>query len=101
MDLEQLQKNYDDLKIKYDELIEENKQLKEHLKKYTAPERKKKYYQAHKETIKNKVRQYQKEKDYKPQISAEKRKEYNKRAYEKRKKKIININYDLSASKNT
>jgi len=53
---------------------------KEHLKKYTAPERNKKYYEANKEVIK--------ERNYKSSvISPEKRKEYARRAYLKQKEK--------------
>ena len=58
---------------------------KEHLKKYTAPERNKKYYEANKEVIK--------ERNYKPPvISPEKRKEYTRRAYLKQKEKRANEN---------
>ena len=58
---------------------------KEHLKKYTAPERNKKYYEANKEVIK--------ERNYKPSvISPEKRKEYARRAYLKQKEKRANEN---------
>jgi hypothetical protein len=86
MDLEQ-QENYNELKIKYDLLVKENEDLKTHLKKYTSPERKKKYYQKHKDEIKQKVRDYQKNTNYKE--APEKRKEYNKRSYERRKQKLI------------
>ena len=72
-----------------EKLIEENKLLKEkinelteHLKKYTAPCRNKKFYENHKEEIKKKVMEY-KEKKQDP----EKIKEYNRRAYLKRKQK--------------
>ncbi len=63
---------------KVKELYNENNSLKERLKNYTNPERKKKYYQQHKEEI------LQKHKE----ISSEKRAEYNKRAYQKRKEKV-------------
>ncbi len=50
-----------------DKLIEENKLLKEkinglteHLKKYTAPKRNKKFYENHKEEIIKKVMEYKK-----------------------------------------
>ena len=58
----------------------ENVELKEKLKKYTNPERYKKYYQTHKEELKE--RHYEKS-DYKP--SKEQTKIYNKRYYEKKK----------------
>ena len=57
------------------ELVE----TKEHLKKYTAPIAKKIYYENNKESIKLKVKEYNYIK------SPEQVKEYNKRAYEKRK----------------
>jgi hypothetical protein len=68
----------DFLQKKLKEVIDENNSLKERLKNYTNPDRKKKYYQQHKEEI------LQKHKD----ISPEKRAEYNKRAYQKRKEMI-------------
>ncbi len=54
--------------------------IKEHLKKYTAPERNKLFYKEHKEEL------LQKMKD-KP-ISQEKRKEYNKKYYLKKKEQF-------------
>ena len=38
---------------------EENKELKEKLKKYTAPQRHKKYYETHKDVILAKNKEYQ------------------------------------------
>jgi len=74
-------------------LIEENKLLKEkinelteHLKKYTAPFRNKKFYENHKDEIKKKVMEY-KEKNKEKKQDPEKIKEYNRRAYLKRKQK--------------
>ena len=76
-----------------DKLIEENKLLKEkinelteHLKKYTAPKRNKKFYENHKEKIIKKVIEY-KEKNKDKKSDPEKIKEYNRRAYLKRKEK--------------
>ena len=76
-----------------EKLIEENKLLKEkinelteHLKKYTAPCRNKKFYENHKEEIKKKVMEY-KEKNKEKKQDPEKIKEYNRRAYLKRKQK--------------
>ena len=75
-----------------EKLIEENKLLKEkinelteHLKKYT-PCRNKKFYENHKEEIKKKVMEY-KEKNKEKKQDPEKIKEYNRRAYLKRKQK--------------
>ena len=56
--------------------IELNK-TKEHLKKYTAPSRNKKYYEAHKEELLEKMKSNP--------VSSEKRKENNKKYYLKKK----------------
>jgi len=76
----------EELLIKYQLLEEENAILKkelietkEHLKKYTAPSRSKKFYETHKEEI------LEKKKD--PKVK-EQRKEINKRAYQKKKEKL-------------
>ena len=76
-----------------EKLIEENKLLKEkinelteHLKKYTAPCRNKKFYENHKEEIIKKVMEY-KEKNKNKKQDPEKIKESNRRAYLKRKQK--------------
>lgn len=71
------------LQIKIDELEKENEELKAKLKKYTNPDRRKKYYQNHKEELKEKTKEYIQKTGYKP--SSEKRKEYNKRYYEEKK----------------
>lgn len=69
-------------KIKF--LEEENKKLtselyktKEHLTKYTAPKRNNKFYNEHKEELLQKMKEHP--------ISSEKRKEYNKKYYLKKK----------------
>ncbi len=79
----------EDLLNKIQLLEEENGKLKfelentkEHLKKYTAPQRHKTYYENHKEDI------IEKTKEYKNNLSSEKKKEYAKRAYLKKKEKI-------------
>jgi hypothetical protein len=59
-------------------------ELREHLKKYTAPKRSKKYYQEHKEEIKTYNQEYHK--NYKR--DAIKKAEYNKEYYKKKKEKI-------------
>ncbi len=69
-------------------LIDENKQLKERLKKYTAPTRNKTYYENHKEEIKEKVKEYKTKNGYK-KPPPEKVKEYSKKAYEKKKQKLL------------
>jgi len=63
------------LKIEIEKLQKELNDTKEKLKKYTAPERNKKYYNLHKEEIIAKQ---------KP-VSSEKRKEYNRISYLRRK----------------
>ena len=100
-----LQKEYDDLKKEYQIYKEDmiNKineyelntnELKEKLKKYTAPKRNKTFYENHKEEIIKRNKEYiQKNKDNLKKPDPEKIKEYNKRAYEKRKQKNnIDIN---------
>jgi phage protein D len=62
------------------ELEEENKKLKEHLKKYTAPSYKKAYYEKNKEQILEKMKSNP--------TSPEKRKEYARRAYLNKKEKM-------------
>jgi hypothetical protein len=69
-------------KNKVQELIQEINTLKDHLKKYTSPDRRKKFYQEHKEELLNKNKEYQEK------ITPDKRAEYNKKAYLKRKEKI-------------
>ena len=53
-------------------------ETKEHLKKYTAPKRHKVYYENHKEELLQKMKL--------TPISSDKRKEYNKNYYLKKKK---------------
>ena len=68
-------------------LKEEVDLLKEKLKNYTAPKRSKKFYETHKEEIKQKVREYKEKTNYNSNIPKEKKQEYNKRAYLKKKEK--------------
>lgn len=63
---------------------------KEHLKKYTAPESSKAYYQRNKEIVKQRVKDCQQKANYVSKVTPEQRKEYNKRAYLKRKEKTQN-----------
>jgi hypothetical protein len=78
-----------------EELIKENlalkdeiQLLKEHLKKYTAPLSKKKYYENNKEEIKAKVKEYKEKTNYYSNLTIEKKKEYAKRAYLNKKAKL-------------
>ena len=73
--------------FKIKNLEEENKTLKNeleevkaHLKKYTSPERNKKFYKEHKEELLSKQKSYV--------ISSEKKKEYARKAYLNKKKKL-------------
>jgi hypothetical protein len=68
-------------------LQNELKVTKDHLKKYTAPSNMKKYYENHKEEIKKRVKEY-KEKT-KHLVDPDIIKERNRRAYLKRKEKLI------------
>ena len=73
----------DKIKSLEEELEKTKKELddtKEHLKKYTAPLRSKTYYKNHKEEILEKMK-------FNP-IPTDKRKEYNKLAYQKKKEKM-------------
>ena len=63
------------------ELTEKVNNLESKLKKYTNPERNKKYYQKNKETVIEKANERLKT------LSKEIKSEYNKTAYEKRKMK--------------
>ena len=66
-------------------LKEELQTTKEHLKKYTAPASRKVYYENNKEAIKERNRKYKETTNYKS--TPEKRNEYNKQAYLRRKEK--------------
>lgn len=73
----------EDLKNKIKQLEQELNETKDHLKKYTAPKRSKTYYEKHKDEINNKYKQDPNHK--------EKRKEYNKISYLRRKQKTDNL----------
>jgi hypothetical protein len=60
-----------------DKLKIELAETKEHLKKYTAPKRSKKYYETHKEELLQQMKMNP--------IPSDKRKEYNKNYYLKKK----------------
>ena len=77
-----------DEKIK--ELEEELQATKEHLKKYTAPSYKKEYYEQNKDVIKERNANYKKNTNYKYEPTPEKKKEYARRAYLKKKEKLQN-----------
>jgi hypothetical protein len=84
-----------DIKIKEleDELEKTKKELietKEHLKKYTAPERSKTFYENHKIDILQKNKEYKEKTNYYANLSSEKKKEYAKKAYLNKKEKTKN-----------
>ena len=70
------------------ELENEVRELKEKLKKYTAPERSKKFYENHKEEIKQRNKEYAEKVNYYATISAEKKKQYARTAYLNHKEKV-------------
>jgi hypothetical protein len=83
--------------IRIQELEEENAKLKEelhatkeHLKKYTAPASSKVYYEKNKELVKQRVKECREKTNYIYNISPEKKKEYNRREYLKRKERLKN-----------
>jgi hypothetical protein len=87
--------NNEELLKQIQELKNENELLKntliqtqEHLKKYTSPSNMKKYYETHKEEIKQKVKEYREKTNYVDGISSEKKKEYAKTAYLNKKAKM-------------
>ena len=75
------------LYLKIKELEEEIIKLKEHLKKYTSPSRNKNYYENHKEEIIKKIKENKEKTNYSYVIPPDKKKDYNKNAYLKRKEK--------------
>jgi hypothetical protein len=83
------------LKEKIRVLEDENTKLKEHLKRYTAPSRSKTFYNNHRDEIIEKVKKYQETTNYKYIPTPEQKKEYNKRAYLKRKEKQNSITGDI------
>jgi len=90
-----------------EELIKENlalrneiETLKERLKNYTAPKRSQKFYETHKEEIKQKVREYKEKTNYNSNIPKAKKQEYNKRAYLKKKEQIENNKNEIKDNEN-
>jgi len=89
----------DELLVKYKLLEEENAILKkelletkEHLKKYTAPANMKKYYETHKEEIKQKVKDYKEKTNYKYEATPEQKKAWARTAYLNKKEKLKKAN---------
>ena len=63
------------LKQKIHSLEQEIEQLKEHLKKYTAPSRSKLFYENHKSTVLQKNKEYKDKTNYYSILTAEKKKD--------------------------
>jgi hypothetical protein len=80
-----------DYKDLYEKLLIDYNLIKDKLKTYTAPKRNKIFYENHKDEIKEKVKEYRLKTGYKNIPTTEQKKEYNKKAYEKRKLKNIEI----------
>lgn len=70
------------------QLETENKELKEKLKSYTAPSRRKTYYENHKKELIQKNKEYKQKNNYVYEISPEKKKEYARTAYLNKKEKL-------------
>ena len=75
---------------KIQQLELKNKQLEEKLKTYTAPSRRKTYYENHKEELIQKNKEYKEKTNYVYEVSPEKKKEYARRAYLNKKNKLLN-----------
>ena len=88
-------KNNNQTNIKIQELENNINDLKEKLKKYTAPKRNKTFYENHREEIIKKNKEYIQKNGIKSNKTPEQIKEYNKRAYEKRKLKKQQDNENL------
>ena len=84
MNTEDIIKENQELKELNEKLKKELDEIKEHLKRYTAPSYKKLYYENNKEEIKQKVQEYQK--TYKP--TDEQKKKWAKTAYLNKKAKM-------------
>jgi hypothetical protein len=80
--------NVNELLTKNKQLEEEVNMLKEKLKTYTAPTRRKTYYENHKEELIQKNKEYREKNNYTYEVSPEKKKEYARRAYLNKKEKL-------------
>ena len=81
-----------ELKKRIVELEYENEKLKKNLEIYTL--KNKNYYEENKETHKQRVKEYKEKTNYYQNLSAEKKKEYARKAYLNKKSKIkINSTY--------
>ena len=58
------------------------------MKRYTAPERHKVYYENNKEELKQKAKEYKEKTKYYDNLSADKKKQYARSAYLNKKEKL-------------
>ena len=86
-----LMENTEYLHSRIQTLEDENSNLKEQLKKYTAPTRSKVYYENHKDDIIKKVKEYKEKTNYKYQPTIEQKQAWARTAYINKKKKNENI----------
>lgn len=84
MDYEILLKENQFLREQNEKLVKELEETKEHLKKYTAPQCKKAYYEKNKEEIKQKTKEYRQ--TYQP--TEEQKKKWARTAYLNKKAKM-------------
>lgn len=84
MDIDSLLKENQLLKETNENLIKMLNETKEHLKKYTAPQCKKAYYEKNKEEIKQKTKEYRQ--TYQP--TEEQKKKWARTAYLNKKAKL-------------
>jgi hypothetical protein len=84
MDCDKLLKENQILREQNENLTKELKEIKEHLKKYTAPSYKKIYYENNKEEIKQKNKEYRQN----HQPTEEQKKKWARTAYLNKKEKM-------------
>ena len=91
MDYEILLKENQFLREQNEKLVKELEETKEHLKKYTAPQCKKAYYEKNKEEIKQKTKEYRQ--TYQP--TEEQKKKWARTAYLNKKAKMEKENQNI------
>jgi len=88
--IKELEEEIARLKAENESISETLNKTKVHLKRYTAPVSSKEYYEKNKEECKRKAREYKKKTNYKHEPTKEQKKEYNRKAYLRRKEKLNN-----------
>ena len=91
MNIEEIIKENQLLKEELEKTKLELNDMKEHLKKYTAPIRNKIYYEENKEKHKQQVKEYKEKINYNATLTSEKKKEYARTAYLNKKAKLQKI----------